>query len=82
MSSRIAPVQLGKGAEEEVNGVLQFSKDGFLDTQMFGVMARVPALIKAIAPAFAATLAGGGSLPAELHEMVRLKAGEVNSCAY
>ncbi len=49
---------------------------------MFGVIARVPALIKAIAPAFGATLAGGGSLPAELHEMVRLKAGEVNSCAY
>ncbi len=48
MSSRISPVPLGQGADEEVNGVLQISKDGFLDTQMFGVIARVPALIKAM----------------------------------
>ena len=82
MSTRIAPIALGKGQDEEVEGILQFSKDGFQDTEMFGLIARVPALIKAIAPAFSATLAGGGLLPASLHEMIRLKAGEMNSCAY
>ncbi|MCH7478163.1 MAG: hypothetical protein IIA14_08675 [SAR324 cluster bacterium] len=82
MPTRIKPVALGQGQDEEVNGILQFSKDGFQDTEMFGLIARVPALLKAVGPMFSATLAGGGLLPASLHEMMRLKAGEMNSCAY
>ena len=82
MTTRIQPVALGESSDPEVEGILQFSKDGFLDTEMFGVLARRPELLKAIAGVFGELFGGNGKVETYIHEMIRLKAGETNSCAY
>ena len=82
MPTRIKPVPLGQGQDAEVEGILEFSKGGFQDTEMFGLMARRPELLKAIATVFGELFGGNGKIETYIHEMMRLKAGETNSCAY
>ncbi len=82
MTTRISPVPLGKGQDEQVEGILQFSKDAFRDTEMFGLIARRPELLKVIAPVFGELFGGNGKVEPYIHEMMRLKTGEINSCAY
>ncbi|MCH8077909.1 MAG: hypothetical protein IIC64_19050 [SAR324 cluster bacterium] len=84
MSTRISTVTPGEGADDDVNGLIGFagSDIGFKDPEMFGLFARSPALLKAIGPAFAFIFAGQTKIPMYIIEMMRLKAAEINSCAY
>ncbi len=82
MPTRITPVPLGKGQDEQVEGILSFSKEGFLDTEMFGLIAKRPELLKVIGPVFGELFGGQGLVEPYIHEMMRLKTGEINSCAY
>jgi len=82
MSTRIAPVKPGESGDAEVEGILEFSQAGFQDTEMFGVIARRPELLKVIAPVFGELFGGNGKVEPYIHEMMRLKAGETNSCVY
>ena len=84
MSTRIATVAPGQGADEDVNGLIGFagSENGFNDPEMFGLLARVPDMLKAVGPAFAYIFAGQSKIPMYIIELMRLKAGEMNSCAY
>jgi hypothetical protein len=38
--------------------------------------------VKAIAPVFGELFGGNGKVEPYIHEMMRLKTGEINSCAY
>jgi hypothetical protein len=52
MATRLRPLKLGEAPDPAVNGIIQFSKDGFGDTAMFGLIARRPELLKRIASVF------------------------------
>ena len=53
MGSRIQPVALGASPDAEVNRRLEEAKKGWWkDTEMFGVIGRVPDLLKSIVPVF------------------------------
>ena len=82
MTTRIGIVENGTSGDEGVEGILEFSKNGFQDTEMFGLMARRPELLKVIAPVFGELFGGNGKIEPYIHEMMRLKTGEINSCAY
>ena len=84
MSTRIATVAPGEGADDDVNELIGFagSENGFKDPEMFGLFARVPELLKAVGPAFAHIFAGQSKIPMYVIEMMRLKAGETNACTY
>ena len=82
MSSRVGPVLEGKSSDAGVNERLKQSREGWwLDTQMFGVIGRVPSLLNSIVPVFESFF-GGGRIDAHIFEMMRLKTGQVNDCAY
>jgi len=40
MTTRLKPLTLEEASDPAVKGVIQFSRDGFGDTQMFGLIAR------------------------------------------
>lgn len=84
MSTRIATVAPGQGADDDVNGLLDFAggANGFNDPEMFGLFARSPDMLKAIGGAFAYIFAGQSKIPMYVIEMMRLKAAEVNACTY
>jgi hypothetical protein len=82
MGTRLRPVKLGEAKDPAVNGVIQFSKDGFGDTQMFGLIARRPELLKRIAAVFEYLFAGGGLVELYLLEMMRIRTGHLNACTY
>ena len=48
---------------------------------MFGVIGRCPELLKSIIPVFGAFF-GAGQVEPHIHEMMRLKTGQINDCAY
>jgi hypothetical protein len=48
---------------------------------MFGVIGRVPSLLNSIVPVFESFF-GGGRIDAHIFEMMRLKTGQINDCAY
>ena len=82
MSSRIAPVLEGSSPDAGVNERLVQSREGWWqDTQMFGVIGRVPSLLNSIVPVFESFF-GGGRIEAHIFEMMRLKTGQINDCAY
>ncbi len=82
MSTRIKPVKLSEVSDPAVKGVLQFSKDGFGDTQMFGLIARSPELLKRIASVFEYLFGGAGRIEPYLLEMMRIRTGHLNACTY
>jgi hypothetical protein len=51
------------------------------DAEMFGVIGRVPDLLKSIVPVFVSFF-GAGRLDAHLFELMRIKTGQINDCAY
>jgi hypothetical protein len=59
----------GSSSDPVVNGILDFSKKGFGDTQMFGLLARRPELLKRAAAMFAYFLGGQGLTPFLRSEM-------------
>lgn len=83
MSSRIRPVRPGSSSDPAVNDLLQFAKDGFGDTQMFGVLAHRGELLKRLASLFKYFLAGeGGLLEPSLLELMRLRGAHLNACTW
>ena len=83
MTTRIDPVTIGQSPDVAIDGILQFSKAGFGDTQMFGVLGRRPGLLKRIAAMFGYFLGGeGGVLEPSLLEIVRLRGAHLNACTY
>ncbi len=82
MPSVIQPLKPGESPDPEVNELLQQSVDGWWnDSAMFGVIGRQPDLLKTIVPVFAAFFMAG-RIPPHLFELMRLKTGEINQCAY
>lgn len=82
MGTRLRPLKLGEASDLAVKGIIQFSKDGFGDTQMFGLIARRPELLKRIAAVFEYLFGGGGLVEPYLLEMMRIRTGHLNACTY
>lgn len=82
MATRLKPLKLGEAADAAANAVIQFSKDGFGDTQMFGLIARSPELLKRVASLFEYLFGGGGIVEPYLLEMMRIRTGHLNACTY
>jgi uncharacterized peroxidase-related enzyme len=82
MSNLIQPMKCGESPDFEVNNLLQQARDGWWkDAAMFGILARQPSLLKSIVPVFASFFMAG-RIPPQLFELMRLKTGEINRCAY
>ncbi len=82
MSSRIQPVTGDTTSDPGVKERLSQAEGGWwLDQQMFGVIGRVPSLLNSIVPVFESFF-GGGRIDAHIFEMMRLKTGQINDCAY
>ena len=82
MGTRITPLKPGESPDDEVNRLLADGRDGWwADANMFGVIGRNPEMLKAIVPVFGAFFAQGSVEP-HIHEMMRLKTGQINDCAY
>lgn len=82
MSTRIAPTKPGKSPDRKVNELLEGARTGWwADASMFGVIGRCPQLLKTIIPVFEAFFAQGKVEP-HIHELMRLKTGQVNDCQY
>ena len=82
MSTRLRPVKLGESSDATVNGIRQFSQDGFGDTGFFGLLARRPELLKRTAPVFAYLFGGEGLLEPSLLELVRLRTASLTASTY
>jgi uncharacterized peroxidase-related enzyme len=75
-------MKCGESPDSAVNALLQQARDGWWkDGAMFGVLARQPSLLKSIVPVFEAFFMAG-RIPPQLFELMRLKTGEINRCAY
>jgi len=48
---------------------------------MMGVLAHCPAMLKSIVGVFGSFF-GTGKIEAHIHELMRLKTGQINDCAY
>lgn len=82
MSSVVRPLSPGESPDPEVNKLLDAAREGWWnDSAMFGVIARQPDLLKRIVPVFEAFFMAG-RFPPHLFELMRLKTGEINRCAY
>ncbi len=80
MSARIKPIAAGSSDDSAVNSLIDFAKQGFEDTQMFGLLGRRPELLKRIASVFAYFVAGeGGLIEPELLELMRLRRVQLNA---
>ena len=80
--ARIAPLKPGESDDPDVNQMLADGRDGWwTDPNMFGVIGRNPQLLKTIIPVFGAFFAEGKVEP-HIHELMRLKTGQINDCAY
>ena len=82
MVSRVQPVSDDQITDPGVKERMAQSREGWwLDRQMFGVIGRVPALLNSIVPVFESFF-GGGRIDPHIFEMMRLKTGQINECAY
>lgn len=82
MPSRIEPIEPGESDDEEVNEILREAEEGWWgDSAMFGLIAHNPQMVKTIVPVFESFFQDGSVEP-HIHELMRLKAGEINRCAY
>jgi alkylhydroperoxidase family enzyme len=82
MSSVIQPVKPGESKDPAVNELLNQAVEGWWnDHAMFGVIAKQPDLLKTIIPVFESFFTAE-RIPPQLFEMMRLKTGEINRCAY
>jgi alkylhydroperoxidase family enzyme len=83
MTARIKSLPAGSSQDSAVNAILDFSQNGFADTEMFGLIARRPELLKRVAAMFAYFLAGeGGLIEPQLLELMRLRGANLNACTY
>jgi len=82
MPTRIRPVTRETTDDPELRQLLQDGSEGWWkDAEMFGVIGRVPDLLKAVVPVFGAFF-GGGRIAPHVFEMMRVKTGQMNDCAY
>ncbi|MGI9334424.1 MAG: hypothetical protein ACR2RL_14850 [Gammaproteobacteria bacterium] len=82
MSTRIRPLEPGESPDAEVNELLKQGRESWWgDSAMFGVIGRNPAMLKAIVPTFGSFF-GTGKIEPHIHELMRLKTGQINDCAY
>ncbi len=82
MSTRIQPLRLGESADPEINELLEQGRESWWgDSAMFGVIGRRPELLKSIVPVFVSFFAKGSVEP-HIFELMRIKTGLVNDCAY
>jgi uncharacterized peroxidase-related enzyme len=83
MATRVTPVRPGESDDPEVNEILEDLRAGgwWADPAMFGTVARRPEALKAIVPVFQSFFAKGIVEP-HIFEMMRLKTGQINDCAY
>ncbi len=82
MGTRIRPLQPGESPDPEANAILEDGRTGWWgDSAMFGTIARRPELLKSIVNVFASFF-GPGKIEPHIHEMMRLKTGQINDCAY
>lgn len=82
MTTRIKPLAPGESPDAEVNEILNQGRDGWWgDTAMFGVIGKNPALLKSIVNTFGSFF-GTGKVEPHIHELMRLKTGQINDCAY
>jgi alkylhydroperoxidase family enzyme len=83
MFARIQSVAAGSFDDPAVNSLIEFAKNGFGDTQMFGLLARRSDLLKRVASVFAYFLAGeGGLIEPRLLELMRVRGAHLNACTY
>jgi alkylhydroperoxidase family enzyme len=83
MSARIQSLAAGSSDDPAINSLIDFAKNGFGDTQMFGLLARRPELLKRVASVFAYFLAGeGGLIEPRLLELMRVRGAHLNACTY
>lgn len=81
MSARIQSIVAGSSQDPAVNSLIDFARNGFGDTQMFGLLGRRPELLKRIASVFAYFLAGeGGLIEPRLLELMRVRGAHLNAC--
>lgn len=82
MPSRVAPITQYETDDPDLEQLLSDGSEGWWkDAEMFGVIARVPDLLKTIVPVFGAFF-GGGRIEPHLFEMMRVKTGQMNDCHY
>ena len=82
MATRIQPLKPGESPDPTVNEILQQGRDSWWgDSAMFGVIGRSPELLKTIVRVFGAFF-GAGKIEPHIHELMRLKTGQINDCAY
>ena len=82
MATRIKPLKPGESPVPEVNTILEQMRDGWWqDAAMMGTIGRCPPLLQAIVPVFESFFASGKIEP-HIHELMRLKTGQINDCAY
>ena len=62
MSARVQSIPAGSSDDPVVSSLINFAKNGFGDTQTFGLVARWPELLKRIASMFACFLADEAGL--------------------
>ena len=83
MAARIQSIAAGTSSDPAINSLIDFAKNGFGDTQMFGLIARRPDLLKRVASMFAYFLAGeGGLIKPRLLELMRVRGAHLNACTY
>jgi len=82
MASRITPLKPGESPDPEVNEILEQMRDGWWnDSAMMGVLGHCPAMVKSIVAVFGSFF-GTGNIEPHIHELMRLKTGQINDCAY
>ncbi|MFQ5528351.1 MAG: hypothetical protein ACE5GX_19120 [Thermoanaerobaculia bacterium] len=82
MPSRIDPISKNDTDDDDLKQLLVDGEEGWWrDTEMFGVIGRVPDLLKTIVPVFGAFF-GGGRIEPHIFEMMRVKTGQMNDCHY
>jgi hypothetical protein len=79
---RIEPIRPGESPDPEANEILEEAVSGFwADSNLFGLVAHQPHLLKAIVPLFRA-LFDGGTIPPYLKDLMRVQTGYEWGCAY
>lgn len=82
MPARVKAVRPGESSDPEINELLEAGRDSWWgDAAMFGVIGRRPDLLKTIVPVFVAFF-GKGIVEPHIHELMRIKTGQVNDCTY
>lgn len=82
MATRVTPLKPGESPDSKVNELLEDSREGWWqDSGMFGAIAQRPELLKSIVPVFESFFVNGKVEP-HIHEMMRLKTGQINDCHY